>query len=131
MQMHKKIVGFPLLDESLLSHVFVNQKFTVLNEFGGKFKLPTPEVLVAAKLKSAPDRPQDDKRIKDISDIYALLWYSDVDFKDLRQNVQKISEIKKIHESVSGFTVTEYDAVSNAIGIDSEEIARVVNELTL
>lgn len=127
----QKIVGFPLLDESLLSHVFVNQKFTVLNEFGGKFKLPTPEVLIAAKLKSAPNRPKDDKRIKDISDIYALSWYSDVDFKNLRQNVQQIFGIQKIHDAVSGFTVTEYDAVSNAIGIDSKEIARVVNELAL
>ncbi|MHB8603463.1 MAG: hypothetical protein ACYC6W_12180 [Nitrosotalea sp.] len=127
----QKIVGFPLLDESLLSQVFVNGKFTVLSEFGGKFKLPTPEVLIAAKLKSAPNRPKDDKRIKDISDIYALAWYSGVDFKDLRQSVQKISGVQKIHDTVSGFTASEYAAVSNAIGIDSAEISRVINELAL
>jgi hypothetical protein len=127
----QKIVGFPLLDESLLSQVFINGKFTVLSEFGGKFKLPTPEVLIAAKLKSAPNRPKDDKRIKDISDIYALAWHSGVDFKDLRKNVQKISGIQKIHDTVSGFTASEYAAVSNAIGIDSAEISRVINELAL
>ncbi len=126
----QKIVGFPLLDESLLSHVFVNQKFTILNEFGGKFKLPTPEVLIAAKIKSAPNRTKDDKRIKDISDIYALLWYSDVDFKDLREKVQQISGIQKIRDAVSGFTIDEYGAVSNALGIDSKEIVQVINELT-
>ncbi|MGI0093485.1 MAG: nucleotidyl transferase AbiEii/AbiGii toxin family protein [Nitrosotalea sp.] len=125
----QKIVGFPLLDESLLSHVFDNQKFTFLNEFGGKFKLPTPEILISTKLKSAPNRTKDDKRIKDISDIYALLWYSNVDFNDIKQNVQQISGIQRISDVVSGFTETEYDAVSNAIGIDSKEIARVINEL--
>lgn len=127
----QKIVGFPLLDESLLSHVFVDEKFTILSEFGGKFKLPTPEVLIATKIKSAPNRAKDDKRIKDISDIYALAWHSGVDFKNLRQDVQKISGIQKIHDTVSGFTLSEYAAVSDAIGVDHKEISRVINELAL
>lgn len=125
----QKILGFPLLDESLLSHVFVNQKFTFLTEFGGKFKLPTPEILIAMKLKSAPGRPKDDKRIKDISDIYALSWYSDVELPELKQKVQRILGIKTISEVVSKIIKTEYNAVSNAIGIAPEEISKVINEL--
>lgn len=125
----QKIVGFALLDEPLLSHVFVDGKFTVITEFGGEFKLPMPETLISTKLKSVPIRTQDDKRIKDISDIYALLWYSGVDFHELKQRVQQIIKSETITKTVSGFTKEEYDKVSNAIGIPSKEISRVINEL--
>ncbi|MDE1767095.1 MAG: nucleotidyl transferase AbiEii/AbiGii toxin family protein [Thaumarchaeota archaeon] len=124
----QKIVGFPLLDESLLSHVFVGQKFTSLSEFGGKFRLPTPEILIATKLKSVPSRNKDDKRIKDISDIYALLWYSEDEFLELKQKVQQILGIPEISDVVSKFTQDEYSAVSTAIGIGPTEISRVITD---
>ncbi|MGI0061391.1 MAG: hypothetical protein ACREBA_02945 [Nitrosotalea sp.] len=126
----QKIVGFPLLDEPLLSHVFVGQKFTSLTEFGGKFMLPTPEILIATKIKSTPNRTKDDKRIKDIADMYALSWYSNIELPELKQKVQKILGVQAISDVVSKFTHDEYDAVSNAIGIGSNEISRVITELT-
>ncbi|MGB6463104.1 MAG: hypothetical protein WBF38_02620 [Nitrosotalea sp.] len=125
----QKIVGFPLLDEPLLSHVFVGQKFTSLSEFGGKFRLPMPEILIATKLKSVPSRNKDDKRIKDISDIYALLWYSDDEFSELKQKVQQILGIPAISDVVSKFTQDEYSVVSIAIGIGPTEISRVITDL--
>ena len=85
----QKIVGFPLLDEPLLSYVFEDGKFVLMSEFGGKFKLPNPEILISTKLKSVTDRTKDDKRIKDVSDIYALMWHSKTDFTQLKQEVQK------------------------------------------
>lgn len=125
----QKIVGFPLLDEPLLSHVFAGQKFTSLSDFGGKFRLPTPEILISTKLKSVPSRNKDDKRIKDISDIYAILWYSDIELLELKEKVQKILDVPSISAVVSKFTQDEYDAVSNAIGIGSDEVSRVITEL--
>lgn len=126
----EKILGFPLLDEALLSHVFADGKSVTVREFGGRFTIPTPETLLSMKLKSAPCRTKDDKRIKDISDIYALSWYSDVEFQELRYRVQNILGIEYIAKTVSGFTKDDYLAVSKAIGIEPAEIARVVNELT-
>lgn len=125
----QKIIGFPLLDEPLLSHVFAGKRFTFLEEFGGKFMLPTPEVLVATKVTSAPKRTKDDKRIKDIADIYALLWHSDVEFRDLVQVVQKMLGAKIVSDVITKFTENDYDAVSNAIGIEANEVSRVVGEL--
>lgn len=81
------------------------------------------------KLKSVPSRTKDDKRIKDISDIYALSWYSDVEFQELRWRVQKILGVKYITETVYSFTKDDYLAVSKAIGIASSEVSRVVTEL--
>lgn len=125
----KKILGFPLLDESLLAHVFVDGRSVTVTGFGGRFMIPTPETLLSMKLKSAPCRTKDDKRIKDISDIYALPWYSDVEFQELRRRVQQIFGIEYIAKTVSSFTKDDYLAVSRVIGIGSDEISRVINEL--
>lgn len=125
----QKILGFPLLDEPLLSHVFVDGKSVIVTESGGKFTLPTPETLISMKLKSVPDRTKDDKRIKDMADIYALSWYSDVEFQELRRRVQHILGIEYIAKTVSGFTKDDYLAASKAIGIEPDEIFRVINEI--
>lgn len=125
----EKILGFPLLDEPLLSHVFVDGKSVNVTELGGRFTLPMPETLISMKLKSVPGRTKDDKRIKDIADIYALSWYSDVEFPELRRRVQQILGIKYISETVSNFTKDDYLAVSKAIGIEPADVSRVVNEL--
>lgn len=125
----QEILKFPLLDEPLLSHVFIDRKLVTLSAFGVEFTLPTPETLISMKIKSAPDRTKDDKRIKDISDIYALSWYSEIEFQELKQKVQQILGIEMMSGIISKFTKDEYDSVANAIGVDSDEISRVVNEL--
>lgn len=125
----EEIVGFPLLDEPLLSHVFSGGKFVSMDEFGGKFKMPTPEILVSTKLKSAPNRNKDDKRIKDISDMYALLWYSEVEYRELKQRVQGILGDAAIGAATSQFTGSDYDAVAVALGIDTGQISQVINDL--
>jgi hypothetical protein len=124
-----EIVGFPLLDEPLLSHVFSGEKFVSMDEFGGKFKMPAPEILVSTKLKSAPDRTKDDKRIKDISDMYALLWYSEVEFGELKHRVQGILGDAAIRAVTSKFTEDDYAAVAAAIGLDAGQISRVIGDL--
>lgn len=58
------------------------------------------------------------------------MWYSDVEFQELRRRVQNILGIKYISKTVSGFTKDDYLAVSKAIGIEPDEIAKVVNEIT-
>lgn len=125
----ERILGFPLLDEPLLSHVFVDGRSITTTEFGGRFTLPTPETLISMKLKSVLNRTKDDKRIKDVSDVYALLWYSDVEFQELRRRVQQILGIKHTSEIVSNFTDGDYLAVSKALMIEPGEISRVINEL--
>lgn len=124
-----EIVGFPLLDESLLSNVFSGGKFVSMDEFGGKFKMPAPEILVSTKLKSAPNRTKDDKRIKDISDMYALLWYSEVEFGELKQRVQSILGDAAISAATSQFTEVDYAAVATALRIDAGQISQVIGDL--
>ena len=125
-----KVLGFYLLDEPLLSFVFNNNYSFLMNEFDVKFRLPNPEILVATKLKSVTNRSKDDKRTKDISDIYALLWYSKTDIGELKPRIQEILRLEKIIKIVQTFTDKDYELVSTALGIPKNNISRVINEIT-
>lgn len=125
----REVLGFPLLDERLLSHVFEGGRAVLLSSFGGTFRLPAPEILVSTKLKSAPDRTKDDKRIKDICDIYALLWYSGKTLPELKKEVTTILGRKKISDSISKFADEDYTQAAAATGINKDEIGRVIGEL--
>jgi hypothetical protein len=49
--------------------------------------LPKPHVLLATKLNSVIGRDKEHKRLKDIADIFALLWFSDVEILDIKSNL--------------------------------------------
>jgi hypothetical protein len=69
--------GFTPIDEPLLNPVFENEINRIeLEEFGRIIWVPTPEILLATKIKSYPSRDKEHKRIKDACDIAALLLFS-------------------------------------------------------
>lgn len=73
----KDVFGFNPICEPLLAFAFVDKKNTLeLVEFEKKLLLPAPELLLATKLNSIQHRDKHDKLIKDLCDIYALIWYS-------------------------------------------------------
>ncbi|MBI2139690.1 nucleotidyl transferase AbiEii/AbiGii toxin family protein [Candidatus Woesearchaeota archaeon] len=72
----KETFGFNPIDEPLLKFVFEKGEHTFLKEFGKKLLVPKPELLLAMKINSLPNRDREHKRIKDICDIFALAWYS-------------------------------------------------------
>lgn len=125
----RETFDFNPLDEPYLSLVFDEKKYTLLNDYGGNFMLPHPEVLLSTKLHSVGGRDKEHKRIKDIADIYALLWYSDEKFASLKEKVQKAFGSEKTSNVISNFTEADYTKVSANIGIGKNEISRVINEL--
>ncbi len=125
----KILFGLSPIDEPLLANVFSDNQFVLSGYFGKEVMLPRPEILVSMKINSVLNRNKEDKRIKDIADIYSLMWYSGIKFLDLKQRVQKICGSKKILLTVSKFTGPDYSSVSNIIGIDQDEISRVITEM--
>ncbi|KEQ56873.1 Nucleotidyl transferase of unknown function protein [Marine Group I thaumarchaeote SCGC RSA3] len=125
----KALFGLDPIDEPLLANVFSGNQFVISGYFGKEIMLPHPEVLVSMKINSVLNRNKEDKRIKDIADIYSLMWYSDTKFPDLKQRVQKICDAEKISSTVSKFTDQDYNSVSQAIGIGKDEISRVITEM--
>jgi hypothetical protein len=125
----KSIVGFDPIDEPVLSLVFNDKKFKATNVYGADVLLPHPEVLLATKLNSVVNRDKEHKRIKDIADIYALLWYSDINIKELKERLLSVYPSEKTAETVSSFTDSELSVVSQVLDIDKAEIKRVFAEL--
>ncbi|OYT46600.1 hypothetical protein B6U90_00765 [Thermoplasmatales archaeon ex4484_6] len=69
--------GFNPVDEPLLRELFESESKRSIVEFLGKLVwLPSPNVLLATKIKSYPSRDKDHKRIKDMCDITSLLLFS-------------------------------------------------------
>lgn len=125
----KTLIGFDPIDEPLLAKVFIEKKFTMTQHFGKEIMLPHVEVLVATKINSVTNRDKEDKRIKDIADIYALMWHSDARLTELKKKVIELCGAQKISHVFSGFTDEDYSKVSNVIGIDKTEISRVISEI--
>lgn len=131
---HPKIkhhLGFVPINEQLVSLVFTDKHCTVTNLFNTQVLLPKPHVLLAMKLKSVINRNDVDKRIKDIADIYALLWFSDIKLDQLKTQLFSIYPREEARKIAHGFKPKEINRVSTAIGISSGEISRVLTELRM
>lgn len=91
----KLVLGFVPIDEPLLSLVFAKRLSTTAKLFETNVVMPKTHVLLAMKLNSVIARDREHKRIKDIADIYALLWYSDVKITQLKDDLFSIYQKKK------------------------------------
>ena len=128
----EKIFNFDPVDEIFLTHVFNNKsKRKELKEFTKLLWLPTADVLLATKIKSAINRQKDGKYIKDICDIYSLSWYSDIKYHKINKAVHKILEesyFKKLHTRMNK-DKRVFDKASIATNIDSEIISNTLENL--
>lgn len=125
----KDILGFVPIDEPLLSLLFQHKMHITANIFGRKVTLPKPELLLAMKLNSVLSRDKEHKRIKDIADIYAILWYSDTDLPELKNRLFSINSREGAAKTMRAFTEEDVDKVSKTIGVAAKEISRVFAEL--
>lgn len=121
----RKIFGFNPIDEPLLKHVFENKGFTIIREFDKDLLLSNPELLLAMKINSLPNRDREHKRLKDICDIFALLWYSSIDFQ--KTNLSKYVSNKNIQKCLNTITQDEYEKATLQVGHSSEEIKQVLS----
>jgi len=125
----KDILGFVPIDEPLLSLLFQHRMCTVTDLFGRRVMLPKPELLLAMKLNSALRRDKENKRIKDVADIYALLWHSDTGLPTLKNELFSINSREETRKTIRTFTEEDIDKVSKTIGVTTKEISRVLAEL--
>lgn len=123
----KKNYGFNPIDEPLLKVVFEKKEYAILKEFEKKLMLPKPEILIAMKINSLPDRDKEHKRIKDICDIFALAWYSGLNPEkiDLLKYLQK-NRLKKCSQTLKK---EDYAKAGVQLGHDAQEIKRIFDIL--
>jgi hypothetical protein len=125
----REVFRFDPVDEPLLSHVFQDKNYrTELTEFNKRLWLPTPEILLATKLRSVCNRTKDEKMIKDICDIYVLSWYSPRKFHQLKYDIHKlINGLEEISAKVRSEEL--FKKAEIALGIEAETIKNVFKML--
>lgn len=126
----KGLLGFVPIDEPLLSLVFEEKIYSIVPFFGKSIMLPKPHVMLAMKLNSAPRRDKEHKLIKDIADIYALSWHSNIPLSELKRQLYSICSKEKTGKTIRSFTKQDIVRVSQLLGIAHEELSRVLTELT-
>jgi hypothetical protein len=86
-------------------------------------------VLLATKLNSVSNRDKEHKRIKDIADIYGLVWYSDDELGDLRTELFAMIGREKVASVLSSFREEDYSAVARNLGTEKIEVSNALSEL--
>lgn len=119
-----------LIDEPLLGKACKENLFVKVDDHKCEIIMPIPEILLAAKLNSFPNRTKDDKKVKDACDIYALLWHSPIKYKELIHNMKE-----QFPELCNNVTLVLENSISTKasdhLGIEKEVYIRVINGLLI
>lgn len=124
-----KVCGYNPIDEPFLSLGFQNNWFIKHKEFDN-VRVTEPHLLLAMKMNSVLNRDKDDKRIKDISDIFALMWHSNISFDDIKLRFRMIYNRNNASNIISQFSKDDVSKVANTLGITSNEINTVFSEFS-
>ena len=129
-QKFKEVFHFQPADEPLLRFVFQNEKYREeLKEFNRKLWLPKPELLLATKFNALKHRDKEHKKIKDLCDIFALLWYSEEKPQELKEKIMLFIKEQSLSKSIKTITESDYQKASNQLNHTPAEIRRVVELL--
>lgn len=120
----RKVFGFNPIDEPLLKTVFEKKEFVIVKEFGKNLLLPKPEILLAMKANSLPNRDKEHKKIKDICDMFALAWYTELNIEEI--NLKKYVSEKNLEKCLEAIAPKDFEKASAQIGHDKAELKRVL-----
>ncbi len=87
----KAVLGFTPIDETLLAPAFRDQTMRRRERrFGPGVYIPRTPLMVAMKLSSAPSRTNDDKAIKDLCDLYALVSFGGTPLREINRVLAEV-----------------------------------------
>lgn len=126
----KEVFQFQPIDEPILKFVFENSKCRKeLKQFNKKLWLPETKVLLSTKINALKLRDKEHKRIKDICDMFALIWYSKENPREITSKVNEFISKKKINNIISGITAEEYKKAGEHLDHGADEIKRILELL--
>src|SRR3989344_3026700 len=128
----KKVVGIEPYGEPMLEKVFLHPEYRAeLKEFKKKIWLPKPEILLATKLSSVNQRNKNDKRLKDILDIIALLMFSEKPVKELKNGLFQLVSYPKAKRTIQSFKENNFAQASNIISWVTVQEIKISMEIIL
>ncbi len=124
----REIFRFQPMVVPLLAFAFKNQKYRDLVEgFDKKLLLPKSELLVATKLLSIGARDKRDKKVKDICDIFSLLWYGGDMPARIKLKVRQFLPDETIKKGFASITTEDLNNAAIPLHHDVEEIRKVLS----
>jgi hypothetical protein len=125
--------GFRPPAETLLKPVFEDDKFEVLDDYVSwsppeSAIIVKPELLAAMKIRALPDRDKSHKRVKDIADLHALLWYVK-DYNEIKADVLEHVSDSDIEQLDAATDQGLYENAADLLQIDSQIIQASINRL--
>jgi hypothetical protein len=125
-----EVFKFNPVDEPLLEMVFLNKANRMTEKsFGKNLWLPEPHVLLATKLNSVIGRDKQHKRLKDIADVFALLWFSDSEIAEIKSNLLEFYDREDIKRTIGSISKQEILNVASVTGFNREEVERILLEI--
>lgn len=127
--------GFRPPDEQLLRHAFEDGAAGPLSvhrswELPETILIVDPDLLGAMKIRSAPQRDKDEKLVKDVADLHALLWYVG-DYHEMRTSVRSWVSESDIQDLMGHLSEQVYRAAANLLGsgVDHETVQDSIEQL--
>jgi len=127
------VFGFKPPAEPLLEPVFAGgtgqrlSKYVSWSPAADKLIVP-PELLAAMKVRSLPDRDKSHKRVKDVADLHALLWYVK-DYTEMKADVLTYSSDADITRVATALDETVFQDASQLLQVDSSLIENSIRRL--
>jgi len=129
----REVFGFKPPAEPLLAPAFEDGEGEPLSEFvswspsSDKMIVPS-ELLAAMKIRSLPDRDKSHKRVKDVADLHALLWYVK-DYGKMKTQASEYisdSDLTRLEDAVDR---TVFEDAAQLLQIDQQLIANSIRRL--
>lgn len=125
--------GFKPPAEPLLAPVFEEDRSEPLSEYvqwspPSEKRIVSPELLAAMKIRSLPDRDKSHKRVKDVADLHALLWYVD-DYTTVKTGALEYVSDSNLDRLERAVDDTVYEEAANLIQVERELVANSIGRL--
>lgn len=124
-----KVFGFTPVDEPLLEVAFREGLFKVVSFDGLQVRVLITQLLLATKLNSVLIRTQGHKRVKDLADIYSLAWHSGLSLAEIKASLKLLVSYTRTLSVFRSINVDESNEVSRILGVEQNEVRRVLREL--
>ncbi|MBS3112071.1 hypothetical protein J4459_02305 [Candidatus Woesearchaeota archaeon] len=91
---------------------------------------PQARIIACHKINALKYRDKEHKKIKDLCDIFVLLWSSEEKPQELKKKIVQFVTTEEIHASISIINEDDYQKTSQQLNHSVEEIRRVIELLS-
>lgn len=129
----RTVFGFKPPAEPLLDPVFERDEGRPLSEYVSwspteEKLIVSPELLAAMKIRSLPDRDKSHKRVKDVADLHALLWYVE-DYADMKAGALEYVSDPELRELEDALGETVFENAASLLQIEPQLIDNSLTRL--